>query len=101
MSALVTRSGGVVASALPDDVTADNFATMAATLLGALEVIYSATRGPALQQVSVATEAGNLLVRLVTPKVFFVALTDGSPTDAARIVEDTALRARTLLATPP
>ncbi len=98
MSAIVTRSGVVVASVLPDDVVADNFATMAATLLGALEVIYSANRGPAPEQVSVLTEGGNLIVRVITPKVFFVALTDGLPGDVAKVAEETALRARTLLA---
>ncbi len=98
MSAVVTRSGGVVAAVLPDDVPADNFATMAATLLGALEVIYSATKAPAPEAVTVQTEAGNLLVRVVTPKTFFVALTDGSASDAAKHVEEAALRARSLLA---
>lgn len=83
---------------LPEDVPADNFATMAATLLGALEVIYSATKAPTPQKVTVQTEAGNLVVHVVTPKVFFVALTDGSVADVARHVEETALRARTLLA---
>lgn len=98
MSAVVTRSGGVLASVLPDDVPADNFATMAATLLGALEVIYSATKGPSPQKVTVQTEAGNLVVRVVTPKVFLVALTDGSLADVAAHVEETAVRARALLA---
>ena len=98
MSALVTRSGGIVASVLPEDVQADNFATMAATLLGALEVIYSATKGPSPQKVTVQTEAGNLVVRVVAPKAFLVALTDGSPADVAKHVEETALRARALLA---
>ncbi len=97
MSAVVTRSGGVVASVLPEDVPADNFATMSATLLGALEVIYSSTPGPTPQKVVVQTEAGNLLVRLVTPRVFLVALTDGNPADAEKPLEETAIRARALL----
>lgn len=101
MSAVVTRSGGVVASVLPDDVPADNFATMAATLLGALEVIYSATKAPSLQSVTVVTEAGNLIVRVVNPKAFFVALTDGSAADLTKQVEEAALRARALLARTP
>ena len=98
MSAFVTRSGGVMASALPDDVPADNFATMAATLLGALEVIYSATKAPSPQKVTVLTETGNLMVRAVTPKVFFVALTDGSAADMEEHVEEASVRARALLA---
>jgi len=97
MSAIVTRSGVAVASVLPDDVPADNFATMAATLLGALEVIYSTVKGPSPQQVMVQTENGNLVLRVVTSKVFFVALTDGTVTDVQRHVEETAMRARALL----
>ncbi len=98
MCAVVTRSGVPLASVLPDEVPADNFATMAATLLGALEVIYSTTKGPSPQQVAVHTENGNLLIRVVTSKVFFVALTDGHPADVEKQVEETATRARALLA---
>lgn len=101
MSAVVTRSGGVVAAVLPEDVPADNFATMAATLLGALEVIYSATKGPSPQTVSVKTEAGNLFVRVVTPKTFFVALADGNIPDMDKAVEEAAVRARGLLPKTP
>jgi predicted regulator of Ras-like GTPase activity (Roadblock/LC7/MglB family) len=98
MSAIVTRSGVPVSWVLPPDVPADNFATMAATLLGALEVIYSAMQGPSPQQVSVQTESGTLALRVITPKMFLVALTDGSPADIAKSIEETATRARSLLA---
>ena len=98
MSSFVTRSGVPVAWVLPPEMPPDNFATMAATLLGALEVIYSATQGPSPQQVTVQTESGPLVVRVVTAKAFLVALTDGSPADVARQVEETATRARSLLA---
>jgi predicted regulator of Ras-like GTPase activity (Roadblock/LC7/MglB family) len=100
MCAIVTRSGVTVASALPDDLPVDNFATMAATLLGALEVIYSSTKGPSPQEVTIQTETGNLVLRVVTPKVFFVALTDGSAADVSKHAEETATRARALLAKP-
>ena len=97
MCAIVTRSGVPVASVLPDEVPADNFATMAATLLGALEVIYSTMKGPSPQQVTVQTENGNLMLRVVTSKVFFVAMTEGSPADVQKHVYETATRARALL----
>ncbi len=100
MCAVVTRSGVPVASALPEDVPADNFATMAATLLGALEVIYSTLKGPSPEQVVVRTERGTLFVRPVTTKTFFVALTNGQPEDAQAHVDEAANRARTLLARP-
>ncbi len=100
MCAVVTRSGVPVAWVLPDDVPADNFATMAATLLGALEVIYSTLKGPAPEQVVVRTDRGTLFVRPVTTKTFFVALTDGQPQDTQAHVEEAATRARALLAKP-
>ena len=100
MSAVVTRSGVPVASVLPDDVPVDNFATMAATLLGALEVIYSTLKGPSPEQVVVRTERGTLYVRAVTTKAFFVALMDGTAEDAQAHVDEAATRARALLGKP-
>ncbi len=98
MSAIVTRSGVPVTWVLPPEVPPDNFATMAATLLGALEVIYSATQGPSPQVVTVQTESGTLHLRMITSKVFLVALTDGKAADVEAHVEETATRARGLLA---
>ncbi len=100
MSAVVTRSGVPVASVLPDEMPADNFATMAATLLGALDVIYSSAKGPSPEQVVVRTEGGTLFVRSVTTKAFFVALTDGPPGEVQSVVDETATRARALLGKP-
>lgn len=71
---------------------------MAATLLGALEVIFSATKGPTPQTVTVQTGEGTLLVRTVTPRVFFVALADGGSPDAGSQAEEIATRARGVLA---
>lgn len=97
MSAVVTRSGVPVAWVLPPEVPPDNFATMAATLLGALEVIYSTMNGPAPQTVSVRTENGTLAVRLITSKMFLVALSSGEA-DLAAPLEEAATRARGILA---
>ncbi len=97
MSAVVTRSGVPIASVLPDEVPADNFATMAATLLGALDVIYSTLAGPSPERVAVRTERGTLFVRSVTTKAFFVAVVDGGPEETQAAVDETATRARALL----
>lgn len=98
MSAIVTRSGVSVASVMPEDVQADNVATMAATLLGALEVIYSSLQGPTPQHVYVETEGGTLAVRVITSRMFFVAMTNGRAADIQRAVDEAAAHARTLLA---
>lgn len=100
MSAVVTRSGVPLASALPDEVPADNFATMAATLLGALEVIYSTIHGPSPEKIAVRTERGTLFVRAITPRAFFVALAEDGAADLQGVVDETATRARALLAKP-
>jgi len=100
MCAVVTRSGVPVASVLPDEVPADNFATMAATLLGALEVLFSAESGPSPERVVVRTEKGTLFVRAVTTKTFFVALADGVGEGMQAHVDEAATRARALLAKP-
>ncbi len=97
MAAVVTRSGVPVASVLPEDVPADNFATMAATLLGALEVIYSTQKGSTPEQVVVRTERGTLFLRAVTSKAFFVALADGGAESLQAHVDEAATRARALL----
>src|SRR2546430_12170000 len=73
MSAIVSRSGVPVAWVLPDEAQVDNFATMAATLLGALEVIYATMKAATPTHVTVESEGGILSVREVTGKMFFVA----------------------------
>jgi predicted regulator of Ras-like GTPase activity (Roadblock/LC7/MglB family) len=74
MSAIVSRSGVPVAWVLPNDAQVDNFATMAATLLGALEVLYATMKAAVPTHVTVESEGGLLLVREVTGKMFFVAM---------------------------
>lgn len=76
MSAIVSRSGVPVAWSVPDDVQVDNFATMAATLLGALEVIYSTTKAGPPGALTVEADGGILTLRDLTGKMFFVALSE-------------------------
>lgn len=96
-SAIVTRSGVPIAWALPEDVQVDNFATMAATLLGALEVIYSTMKEPTPEKAVVKTEGGTLAVRTVTSRMFFVALSEGKASDMEAALDETATRARGFL----
>lgn len=97
MSAIVSRSGVAVAWALPQDVQVDNFATMAATLLGALEVIYSTMKAEAPSRVTVETDGGVLTVREVTGRVFFVSVADKKAGVAAKAIDDTVAKAKGLL----
>lgn len=89
MSAIVSRSGVPVAWSLPDDANVDNFATMAATLLGALEVIYSSMRTGAPSAVTVEADGGVLTVRDLTGKMFFVAMTEKKTAPFGKAVDAT------------
>ena len=97
VSAVVTRSGVPIAWAIPDEAQVDNFATMAATLLGALEVIYSSMKEPTPEKAFVETDGGTLAVRTITSRMFLVALSKGKSSDLAAAVDETATRARGFL----
>lgn len=83
-----------VAVALPDDVPADNVATMAATLLGALEVLLASLKGAMPDRVVVETPSGVLAIQAVTSKTILVALTRGSREGLEAAVAEAATRAR-------
>ena len=97
MSAIVSRSGVPVAWVLPDEAQVDNFATMAATLLGALEVIYATMKTEAPTHVTVESEGGILSVRGVTGKMFFVAMADRRSATFAKSLDEALTKARGLL----
>jgi predicted regulator of Ras-like GTPase activity (Roadblock/LC7/MglB family) len=98
MSAIVSRSGVPIAWVLPDDAQVDNFATMAATLLGALEVIYTSMRGESPTQVTVESDGGLLSIREITGKMFLVSMADTRSPVAAKATDDLLKRAKGLLA---
>jgi predicted regulator of Ras-like GTPase activity (Roadblock/LC7/MglB family) len=98
MSAIVSRSGVPIAWVLPDDAQVDNFATMAATLLGALEVIYASMRAESPTQVTVESDGGLLSIREITGKMFLVSMADKRSPVAAKATDDLLKRAKGLLA---
>jgi predicted regulator of Ras-like GTPase activity (Roadblock/LC7/MglB family) len=97
MSAIVSRSGVPVAWVLPDDAQVDNFATMAATLLGALEVIYATMKADPPSHVAVESEGGVLSIREVTGKMFFVAMAQKRSPALVKAVDELLAKARGLL----
>lgn len=97
MSAVVSRSGVPVAWVLPDEAQVDNFATMAATLLGALEVIYGTMKVDGPNAVTVEGDGGFLTLRGVTGKMFFVAMADTRAPTFARSIDDVLTKAKGLL----
>src|SRR5437879_12800760 len=101
MSAIVSRSGVPVAWVLPDDAQVDNFATMAATLLGALEVIYSTMKASAPTHVTVESERGLLAVREVTANMLLVAMSEKRSPALVRVIADVITKSKALLISPP
>ena len=97
ISAIVSRSGVPVAWVLPDETQVDNFATMAATLLGALEVIYATMKAATPTHVTVESEGGILSVREVTGKMFFVAMATRRSPQLVKSIEELLLRAKGFL----
>src|SRR5437867_8756404 len=97
MSAIVSRSGVPVAWVLPDEAQVDNFATMAATLLGALEVIYATMKAATPTHVTVESEGGILSVREVTGIMFFVAIATRLSPHVVKSIAALVLRAKGFL----
>jgi len=97
MSAIVSRSGVPIAWVLPDEAQVDNFATMAATLLGALEVIYGTMKAAAPSHVTVESEGGILTVRGLSGKMFFVAMADKRSPTFAKSLDEALTKAKGLL----
>ncbi len=97
MSAVVSRSGVPVAWVLPDNAQVDNFATMAATLLGALEVIYGTMNAEAPTRITVESDGGVLMVHGVTGKMFFVTMAEKPSASLGIAVEEALSRAKSLL----
>ena len=97
MSAIVSRSGVPVAWVLPDEAQVDNFATMAATLLGALEVMYATMKADAPNHVTVESEGGILSVRGVSGKMFFVTMSDRRTATFAKSLDEALSKAKGLL----
>jgi len=96
-SAVITRSGVPLAWSLPDGAQVDNFGTMAATLLGALEVIYTGFQRPSPQEVVASSESGVVVARTLTTKAFIVAITDKDSPEFRRHLADTARQAKGFL----
>ncbi|OGS47349.1 MAG: hypothetical protein A3K66_05890 [Euryarchaeota archaeon RBG_16_67_27] len=96
-SAVVTRSGVPVAWVLPDGSHADNLGTMAATLLGALDVIFSGFGREAPAEVAVQSSSGAIVARNVTDKAFLFAVADRITPEFERELAKTVGQARQYL----
>ena len=80
-----------------DDAQVDNFATMAATLLGALEVMYGTMKMEPPNRLTVASDSGILSVHGVSGKMFFVAMAEKQTAAFGKAVADALGKAKGLL----
>lgn len=95
--AVIARSGVPIAHLLPEDSHVDNFGTMAATLLGAVDVIYSGLHKDAPARVVIDTGGGFLVTQWVTEGAFLVAILPTFSPAVAQALEAASFRAKGLL----
>ena len=95
--AVVAKSGVPLAYILPEESHVDNFGTMAATLLGALDVIYSGLHKESPSRVVVDAGASVLIAQKVTEGAFLVAIVAAFSTKVGEAVGAAAFRAKGFL----
>lgn len=74
VSAIVSRSGIPIAWIMPSGIHIENFAALAATLLGASEVIYTGMGKQAPGRIIVESKEGVLVVSGLGQKAFIAAM---------------------------
>lgn len=74
LSAIVSRVGTPIAWSIPQGVPVENFAALAATILGASEVIYTGMSKPTPHRIIIESKDGVLVVSGLGPKAFVTAM---------------------------
>lgn len=90
ISAIVSRSGIPIAWDLPEDVIVEHFATLAATLLGASEVVYTSLRKASPGRVVVQSDNGTLVAVAIGTNALLVAMADMEEGRLLEAVDDAA-----------
>lgn len=98
-SAVVSRSGVPLAWILPEEAHVDNFGTMTATLLGALEVIYGGLHKSAPERIVVQSADDYIVAQNITEGAFFVAIVDALTPKVNEAIGRAAKRAKSFLGT--
>ena len=93
---VVSRTGVPIAHEGPQDLNAETFASLAATLMNAAEVMYASLGRPPPGRIVVESDAGTLVASGLGTKAMFVAL--GDRDEILRGVEDMAEGIRSVLA---
>ena len=94
---VASRTGVPLAHEGPRELNADTFASLAATLMNAAEVLYAGLGHPPPSRIVVEAEKGTLVASGLGTKAIFVAL--GKRDQILRGIEDITAGIRTVLAT--
>lgn len=98
VSAVISGSGIPIAWAAPDGgLQLDNFATLAATLLGSAEAIYTSLSESPPKRVVIESENGMLVAEAVGTKAFVIAVMPARTEDIERGLEGVATDLRGVL----
>lgn len=95
--AIVSRSGVPLAHILPEEAHVDNFATMAATLVGAVDVILEGLHRDTPRRVVIEADGNVLVLHAITEGAFVVALVPSYTPKVGDALAAVAKRAKTLL----
>ena len=102
MSAVISRSGVPIAwSAHDDALPVEDFATLAATLLGASEAIYTGLNQTPPKRVIIESDDGMLMAAGIGAKAFVIALTPARTREVDRALEAVTEDVRTVLRGSP
>jgi predicted regulator of Ras-like GTPase activity (Roadblock/LC7/MglB family) len=74
LSMVLTRTGSSIAHAASGDFNVDTFASLAATLMNAAEVMYSGLGRPAPSRILIESDTASLVASSLGTKAMFVAL---------------------------
>ena len=96
LSMVVSRTGVPIAHQGPQDLNAETFASLAATLMNAAEVMYTGLGRAAPDRIIVQSGSGTLVASLLGSKAMFVAL--GKRDEILQGIEDMAAGIKSVLA---
>jgi predicted regulator of Ras-like GTPase activity (Roadblock/LC7/MglB family) len=100
LSMVLTRTGVPIAHNGSGDLNVDTFASLAATLMNAAEVMHTGLARPAPTRIIVESENGTLVASALGTKAMFVAV-GGNRERILRGIEDITAGIRTVLAAKP
>jgi predicted regulator of Ras-like GTPase activity (Roadblock/LC7/MglB family) len=99
LSMVASRTGVPIAHEGPKELNAETFASLAATLMNAAEVMYTGLGRPPPDRVVVDSGKGTLVASVLGTKAMFVAL--GKREEILRGMEDMTAGIRSVLAAKP